>query len=146
MTFRVKLFVISDFKNVINRYLLVILPIVAKLHSQATEIQPSEVECFFMQMLKFREYDIIIYYVSVDFEILFNKWNSLVMSYPVQNFTLIQSLMTELLVFLIFFFCAFLDKRQRSQYRRIFHDVTSPRQCKTGVQWCLQGAILHDHW
>ena len=49
-------------------------------HPQTTQIQPLVLS------VKFRKYDVIIYDVSVDFEILFDMWNSLVMSYACAKF------------------------------------------------------------
>ena len=44
------------------------LPIFTMFHSQTTKIQPSE--RFSTKMLKFQQYDVVIYDVSVDFTIL----------------------------------------------------------------------------
>ena len=37
-------------------------------------------------MLKFQQYNVIIYDISADFRILFGMWNSYVMSYPCAKF------------------------------------------------------------
>ena len=39
-----------------------------------------------MKMLKFQQYDVIIYDVSADFGILFGMWNSIVLSHHCAKF------------------------------------------------------------
>ena len=55
-------------------------------HPQTTEIQPFKVECFSTKMLKFQEYDVIIYDNSADLRTFFGMWNSIVLSYPCAKF------------------------------------------------------------
>ena len=50
---------------------LITLPIFDMFHPQTTEIPPFKVECFSTKMLKFQQYNVIIYGVSANFEILF---------------------------------------------------------------------------
>ena len=62
------------------------LPIFVMFHPESTDMQPFKVECFSMKMLKFQQYEVIIYDVSAEFEISFDMWNSLVMNYPCAKF------------------------------------------------------------
>ena len=68
-------------------------------------------------MLKFQQYDVIIYDVRVDFEILFGMWKSFVISYPCTKFhndiTINDGITC---IFHVFLFCVFLDRRQKFQY------------------------------
>ena len=81
---------------------LVTLLIFAMFHLQTTEVQPFKVECFSTKMLRFQQYDVIIYDVSAYFEILFDMLNSLIMSYPCAKFYRDMTInITELIAFVL---------------------------------------------
>ena len=86
MTFLIKLFFNSDYRNESSNYQLETLQNFAKIHPQTTEIQPFKVECFSTKMLKFQHDDVIISGVSKDFVILFGMWNRLAVSYLCAKF------------------------------------------------------------
>ena len=46
-------------------------------HSKTTQKQPFKAENFFRKVLKFQQYDVVIYGVSVDFGSSFGMWYSL---------------------------------------------------------------------
>ena len=79
----------SDFRNG-TRKVLISYPTIY------TEIQPFKVECFSTKMLEFHYDDVIIYDIRGDLGILFGMRNRLLMSSLVQNFTVIQPMMTEI--------------------------------------------------
>ena len=93
-------------------------------HPQTTEIQLFKTECFSTKMLKFQQYDVIIYDVSVDFRGSFGMLNSLVMSYHCAKFQhdiTVNDRITCIFHAFCFVYCVFFDKRQKSQYNNIIN-------------------------
>ena len=90
-------------------------------HPQTTEIHPFKVEQFSTKTPKFQQDNVFIYDVSIDFGILFNRWNRVIMSYPCTKFHFYTIINNGNFVYLGDLFY----KRQRSQHNYVIIDDMS---------------------